>query len=115
MGLFAFMAKTYIIHLPHFLDEKGRLSLNLPGPARKFALGIGRFVSYATNFDGEDNEMPQCLAAIKRKRCRGQVISGINLSVGDNIEWHCTSCGTCGVVSGWQGSLWDLSERGALQ
>jgi hypothetical protein len=107
-----FMSKAYITHLPHFLDEKGLLPRDIPAPARSLALAIGRIIAYAT-FNDEDIEMPGCLHTIRRKRCEGKVMTGISLQDND-IEWHCTSCGTYGVVSGWQGSLWDLSERKKL-
>lgn len=106
------MPKAYITYLPHFLNEKGLLPDDIPAPARNMALAIGKIIAYAT-FDDEDNEMPECLATVRKRRCRGKLLAGISL-LDSNIEWRCTSCDTYGIISGWQSSLWDLSERDKL-
>jgi hypothetical protein len=107
------MQKTWMTHLPHFLNEEGNLPDDLPAPARRLAHTLCKFVTYATNFDGEGDELPQCFVVSKRKRCQGIVTPLISLE-DDNIAWHCSACGSHGFISGWQGTLWDLSERNEL-
>ena len=102
-------AKTWMMHLPRFLDEQGNLPKDLSVPARRLVKAICEFVTYATNFDGEGDELPQCFAITKRKRCQGKVMPLVTVG-GDNIGWHCSKCESSGFISGWQGTLWDLSE-----
>jgi len=107
------MHKTWITHLPHFLNEEGNLLNDLPTPARRLAKALCEFVTYATHFDGEGDELPRCFAVVKRKRCQGKVMPLISLEDA-RIGWHCSSCGSEGSISGWQGTLWDLSKHGEL-
>jgi hypothetical protein len=110
------MNKTWVTHLPHLLDELGNIKPDLPRPARQLATALCSFVTYATNFEGADNEeLPTCFVIIKNKRCMGQVVALPALDENDSIAWQCEACDSHGVLSGWQGSLWDLSERGVLQ
>jgi hypothetical protein len=108
------MLKAYVTHVPHFLDKKGLLPEDIPVPARELAVAIGKIISYVTFDAEEDDEVPSCLATIRKKRCQGKVEVGIGLLGDNNIEWRCTSCDSCGIISGWQGTLWDLSERETL-
>ena len=103
------MQKTWVTDLPHFLDEQGNLPKDLPEPALRLVKAICEFVTYATNIEGEGDELPQCFAIIKRKRCQGKVIPLVSVS-GDTIGWHCSKCESSGFISGWRGTLWDLSE-----
>ena len=103
------MQKTWMTHLPHFLDKQGNLPNDLPAAAHRLATAICKFVTYATNFDGEGDELPQCFVMIKRKRCQGKVMPFVSID-DDNIGWHCSKCESSGFISGWQGTLWDLSE-----
>lgn len=96
-------------HLPHFLDEQGSPPKDLPPPARRLLKVICEYVIYATNFDGEGDELPQCLAIIKRKQCQGKVLPLVSVGA-DTIGWDCSECKSGGFISGWQGTLWDLSE-----
>ena len=107
------MQKMWVTHLPHFLDEAGNLIEDLPAPARRLAMALCKFITYATNFDGEDDELPQCFIVTKRKQCQGMVMPLISLE-DDNIVWHCPMCNCHGFISGWQGTLWDLSEMREL-
>lgn len=105
------MNKAWITHLPHFLDVTGNILENIPLPARRLAKSVCAFVAYATSFEGEDNEeLPQCFVAIKKKRCKGKALPLLTM-VDDNIGWRCNTCESYGIISGWQGTLWDLSER----
>ncbi|MFO2706140.1 hypothetical protein SCL28_16820, partial [Legionella pneumophila serogroup 1] len=104
------MQKTWMTHLPHFLDEHGGLPLEFHASARRMLKALCKFVAYATNFDGEGDELPQCFMVSKRKRCRGKVTPLISME-DDAIIWHCFKCGSGGCISGWQGTLWDLSEH----
>ena len=103
------MQNTWMTHLPHFLNEQGHIPNDLPAPALRLVKAICNFITYATHFDSEENELPQCFVMIKRKRCVGKVMPLISLD-DDTINWYCQSCGSRGLISGWRHTLWDLSE-----
>jgi hypothetical protein len=108
------MSNTWITHLPHFLDEAGNLPQELPAPALKMANAMCSFVVYATNFAGEmDEEFPPCFVAIDNKVCYGKVFPC--LAIDEKIAWQCNTCGSNGTISGWHGTLWDLSNCEELQ
>jgi len=67
------------------------------------------FVAYATHFDDTENKIPSCFAVINKKRCRGKVQALLSLK-DDNIVWECERCKNWGTISGWQGTLWDLTK-----
>lgn len=104
------MQKTWMTYLPHFLDERGGPPKELHAPAHRMVKALCEFVTYATNFDAEGDELPQCFTVSKRKRCLGRVMPLISMD-DDTILWHCSQCRNSGSISGWQGTLWDLSER----
>lgn len=108
------MTKSWITHLPHILNDTGNIPVGLPAPTFRLAKSICSFVAYATNFEGKDDEeFPPCFIMIEKKRCRGKVFPFLMIEE-DNIGWQCKTCGTNGVISGWQGTLWDLTERDEL-
>ncbi len=43
----------------------------------------------------------RCGGALRTLRVRGT----------DRIAWECTVCGHRGVLTGWRGLLWDMSEH----
>lgn len=104
------MSRSWATHLPHFLNEKGAIPEELPVPARQLAKALCAFIMYATNFDDMEDAIPRCFVVIKKKRCRGRVQSLLSLQ-DDNIVWQCEACNSWGTISGWQGTLWDLTNH----
>lgn len=108
------MSNSWVTHLPHFLDEAGNIPKELPITTLEMANAMCSFVAYATNFGGKmDEEFPLCFATINNIVCRGKVFPC--LAIDEKIIWQCDACGNNGAISGWQGTLWDLSDRGELQ
>lgn len=109
------MANAWVTHLPHFLDEASKIPENLPEPARQVANAMCFFVVYATNFDGEPGEeFPSCFVIVDDSICSGKVFPCLTIDF-ENIAWKCDTCGSHGIITGWNGTLWDLSDRDELQ
>lgn len=107
------MSKTWITHVPHFLDEGGNIPNELPAPALKMVTAICSYIAYATHFAGEmDEEFPSCFVTFNNKNCQGKVFPCLTMD--EKVGWRCDTCNNNGIISGWQGSLWDLTERSEL-
>jgi hypothetical protein len=112
----------YVTDLRHFagLDEMVGPRF---APAKRFAAYLGGVVSAATaHLPGE--AIATGLACHRRpghKPCRGKLLVR-RAEAPAQIEWACPACSEEGVISGWEGSPWDLSpalatdgdERAAL-
>lgn len=100
---------TWITDMQHFtavLDP----SADLPGPARHLGEYLGRIVQAATAWY-VDQPLPsliQCRRRPGRQRCPGRV--HLVRTEKEEILWECESCGDNGVIRGWKGTPWDLSE-----
>ena len=94
----------YITDARHFLDDKGAIA-PLRGPARAMAELHAGVIAYATNFDESGVPAPACI------KCRKSPTEAI-IAPDEAIVWSCVRCGAEGRISHWQGTLWDLSERG---
>ena len=94
----------YISDARHFLDEKGAI-----GPQRGAARAMAEFhagaIAYATDFDDTGVAAPVCF------KCKKTTVEPI-IAQDDAIYWSCPRCKAEGRISHWQGTLWDLSERG---
>ena len=53
-------------------------------------------------------------ASTGRRACPGH-LRVFRTDIPPSIEWRCTSCGDEGVISGWEGSPFDLRSRSADQ
>lgn len=97
----------YVIDLTHFLDDKGTIAPPR-GPGRKLAEFAAAVVAHASHADQPASASgPTCFKCRKREARR--VETGITED--DLVVWRCTTCGTEGQISHWQGSFWDLSQR----
>ncbi|HVM15417.1 MAG TPA: hypothetical protein VM287_13965 [Egibacteraceae bacterium] len=97
----------FVSDLRHFLD----IPDNAPGPARKMAEHLGFVVRAASA--GEAG-VPWVSAVPCRRRpghrpCEGH-IAVFRAHLPAPIEWRCSACGDEGVVSGWEGSPFDLRQ-----
>lgn len=93
--------------LRHFLD----LPDDTPAPASRLAEQLRDIVRAATARDegaGWVSGLP-CRRRPGRVRCVGR-IRVQRADAQAPIGWECTACGDAGVVSGWQGTLCDLSS-----
>jgi hypothetical protein len=98
----------WVIDIRHWLDQT-RTGPGIPQP--RLVEKLGEIVSYATAIEAGiwvDLE-PECWRRPKRKACKGKL--DIELDSGtDQIHWRCPECGDEGVVTGWKGLIWDLSD-----
>jgi hypothetical protein len=106
------VAAVFVSDLRHFLD----LPADAPAPARRMAEHLALVVRAATARDGGQRWVSalSCTRRPGRRPCPGH-IGVLRSEVPPAIEWWCTSCGDEGVISGWQGSPFDLRAPGSLR
>jgi hypothetical protein len=96
-----------IADLRHYLNKDGNMA-EMPNPARKLAEYLGRIAkSVTTRQKGALATGVKCRKRFKRKKCPGEIIASINEQ--ESISWSCPVCEDNGVISGWKGTIWDLS------
>jgi hypothetical protein len=104
------MPGALISNLSHFLDERGNIA-PANGPARRIADHLIRIVAEVTgNLDADDGLFTgiPCRRRPARKPCKGLVQA--TFSDMDTIAWWCGQCGDNGLITGWEDTLWDLSD-----
>ncbi|MES2206763.1 MAG: hypothetical protein V4525_08210 [Pseudomonadota bacterium] len=85
----------------HFLDTKGAIALKSK-PDLKFAEFIGSLIA-ASTFSSTKTANSCCFI------CGSHVTSVVSHT--EHIAWQCNSCNEEGVISNWQGTLWDLTDN----
>ena len=94
-------------------DLKDMLDESLTRPAhRRFSAKVkklGQIITYATALHvGISIDFhPMCWRRPKRVSCKA--VLQIEMRK-DFIYWHCPVCGDEGVVTGWRGLMWDMTE-----
>jgi len=70
---------------------------------------LGQIISYATAVEAgiSVDFRPVCWKRTARYPCGG--VLEIELRYG-NIHWVCPACGDEGVVMGWKGLIWDMTD-----
>ena len=98
----------FVSDLRHFLD----LPDDVPGPARRMAERLTLIVRAATASDAGTEWVTAltCDRRPGRRPCAGH-LAVLRTDVPPSIAWGCTSCGDEGVISGWEGSPYDLRSR----
>ena len=100
-----------VIDIRHWLDE------TYSGPALpQLKLKVERLcviITYATSLanDIQATIIPRCRRRPKRKPCNEVLDIELNESIGQ-IHWYCKSCKDEGVITGWEGLIWDMSDAG---
>jgi hypothetical protein len=108
------MPDTWITDITCFLDESGRVAA-LPGPGRRLAEHFGAIIVSLANTVPETvtcTPVP-CRRRPGRRPCPGRIQGVVNSEL--NIRWQCPACGDNGLISRWQGTLWDSRRVGRLQ
>ena len=97
----------------HFLDEEGYIPEDVPEPARRMAEYFGTIITHASAVitENEFHSAPiACRRRPGRKRCKGKI--EVDFRYPDfAILWNCPVCGDEGIISGWEGTHWDLSPK----
>jgi hypothetical protein len=96
------------INIQHWLNE------TKSGPAapdlRLKVEKITEIIIYATSLsETQTGEPPTCRRRPKRKPCKGNLI--INFEYPNRIHWICPACQDEGVVTGWEGLIWDMTDE----
>ena len=98
----------WVIDIRRWLDH----SRTGPGSSQpELVKKLGEIVSYATAVEAGiwvDFE-PECWRRPKRKACKGKLDIDLDTDT-EQIHWRCPVCGDEGVVTGWKGLIWDLTD-----
>jgi hypothetical protein len=102
--------RTWVIDLRHYLEEDGDELSTVSGPALNLALFVTSIVVWVTDHlpTGDPHTNVTCIRRPGRKRCTGDIFAELD-AVSGSIYWQCPWCGENGIISGWQGTLWDRS------
>ena len=98
----------WIIDIRHWLNEEktGPAVPQLKLKVKKLA----EIITYATLRDRGPaaGKPPRCRRRPGRKPCKG--VLQIQFETDGRIHWFCPECGDEGVLDGWQGLIWDMSD-----
>jgi RNA polymerase subunit RPABC4/transcription elongation factor Spt4 len=98
----------WVIDIRHWLGEN---LLETGIPQLRLVEKLGEIITYATAIEAgiSVDFQPVCWRRPERKACRGEL--EIELVTETNqIHWSCPECGDEGVVTGWSGLIWDMSD-----
>ena len=104
------MADTWITDITHFLDDNGEM-IKEPPQARKLGEHLAAIIVMASYIESEYPEKYQarCRRRPNRKPCTGEILGYIDPET-DEIFWKCPKCEDRGLISNWQGTIWDMSD-----
>jgi hypothetical protein len=105
------MGDTWISNMRHFLDEDGMITIDLPQPAFRLANYFGTIVKAVSCHQDREKLHTgiKCRRRPGRKPCPGEILALIDKQNDFVINWHCTKCDDNGLISGWQGTIYDYS------
>ena len=99
----------WVINIQHWLDE------TMNGPAvpqlNLKVKKLSEIITYATSVATgiPTGSIPQCWRRPKRKPCKSELDIELYQASGQ-IHWRCRICGDEGVISGWEGLIWDMLD-----
>ncbi|MEE2003039.1 hypothetical protein QWY20_16390 [Alkalimonas sp. MEB108] len=104
------MSDTWIVDLRHYLNEYGAIAIS-SGPGLRLAEYFTAITQETTGDPYGEQLYPKvpCRRRPNRKPCVGEIASYIDPD-DQQIVWICPVCGDNGTISGWQGTLWDLTQ-----
>ena len=99
----------WVIDIRHWLGEN-LVDAGLP-QLRLKVKKLGEIITYATAIAAgiSVDVRPRCWRKPQRKPCAGELEISLNLDT-KKIHWLCSECGDEGVVTGWSGLMWDLTD-----
>jgi hypothetical protein len=108
------MADTWVTDISHFLDEEGKI-ISKPIKARNRAEYLTTLIVMTTFSDPEyaPEYRVNCRRRPNRKPCLEAIVGFVDPET-DDIVWMCPKCEDRGVISNWQGTIWDMSNAGGF-
>ena len=100
----------WVINIQHWLDET-KTTAAVP-QLRLKVQKLTEIITYATSVVAgmPTDSIPKCWRRPKRKPCKGILDIHIDENL-DQIHWYCSICNDEGVVTGWDGLIWDMLDR----
>lgn len=101
---------TMVTNIQHFLDEKGEVP-DLPKEAMELLSYLGSIVEDATAEGLTDPEPAEirCRNVVRGEVCSGDIEVFLYPESAE-IIWQCEKCGDEGLITGWEGTVWDKRE-----
>jgi len=99
----------WVINIQHWLDAT-KTAAGVP-QLRLKVKKLSEIIIYATSMTVgiPIQQIPKCWRRPKRKPCNGELDILLEEET-RQIHWYCTVCGDEGVVSGWEGLIWDMRD-----
>jgi hypothetical protein len=99
----------WVIDIRHWLDDT-HSGPGHPGLSSKVKK-LSEIIAYATAIESElpTGSPPVCWRRPKRRACPGELQIDFDPEA-DEIRWLCPVCGDEGVLSGWSGLIWDMTD-----
>ena len=100
----------WYINIQHWLDEtKTKEAVT---KLRLKVKKLSEIITYATSdlMNIPVDSSPKCWRRPSRKPCTGIFQVDFDLDT-DQIVWFCDVCGDEGAISGWQGLIWDMTDK----
>jgi hypothetical protein len=96
--------------ITHFLDEKGEM-ITEPRQARRLAEYLAAIIVMASYPDPDypPEYRVSCRRRPNRKPCLEEIVGYVDPET-DEIFWKCPKCEDRGLISNWQGTIWDMSD-----
>lgn len=106
------MADTWITDITHFLDDDGEI-ISEPAQARKFGEYLAAIIVMSSYPEPEypAEYRVNCRRRPNRKPCQEEIVGFVDHET-DDIVWMCPKCNDRGLISNWQGTIWDMSNAG---
>ena len=100
----------WVIEIRRWLDktQSGPVDLKLKSAVSTFC----EIITYATSMvDGVPTmATPKCWRRPHQIPCGGLLDIALNESTGQ-IYWQCQKCQDQGIITGWHGLIWDMSDE----
>lgn len=105
------MRDTWVTDISQLFDELGDIA-PVSGTSLRFTeylLSIISLISHPVPVPEERNVT--CSRRPHKIRCKGLIEGHIDPNT-KSIVWRCPICGDNGIITNWQGTLWDMSDAG---
>lgn len=96
-----------ISNITHFLNPHGNIAKDMPSEVTDLATFLTLVIEATTDFNSESGfstRLP-CLD----KKCKGIIHSRLLIEKDHEIYWQCDFCVQEGILTEWEGTIWDNS------